>query len=111
MSLDSDQRKILSAVCHGSIFLSSLLVSIAIPIIILAVVDDPFVKENAKEALNFHLNLWLYGIIAGILIFVGIGFILLGLLGIISFVMPIIAIVKILGENETFRYPFIFRLV
>jgi uncharacterized Tic20 family protein len=41
-----------------------------------------------------------------------IGFPLLILLGIISFVMPIIAIVKVVNyPNKPYRYPFIFRLV
>ncbi|WP_235656581.1 DUF4870 domain-containing protein, partial [Fischerella thermalis] len=32
------------------------LVSIGIPIFILFATNDPVVKENAKEAINFHLN-------------------------------------------------------
>jgi uncharacterized Tic20 family protein len=60
---DVDKRKILSALSHGSIFFSLLGVSIGIPIAVLFVSDDPVVKENAKEALNFHFNVWLYGII------------------------------------------------
>ncbi|MEQ8468140.1 MAG: hypothetical protein RIC07_31775 [Coleofasciculus sp. E1-EBD-02] len=38
---DFDQRKLLSALCHGSIFLSSVVISVAIPIVILFVTDDP----------------------------------------------------------------------
>ena len=43
-----EQRKILSAICHGAIFFSSTLVSIGIPIIILLTNEEPIVKENAK---------------------------------------------------------------
>ena len=62
---DSDKRKLLSTLSHGSIFFSTAIVSIGIPVAVLFVSDDPVVKENAKEAINFHLNVWLYGAILG----------------------------------------------
>ncbi len=110
-SYDRDRRKLLAILSHGSIFLSSLIISVGIPIAILTVSEDPVVKENAKEALNFHFNVWLYGIIFGILTFVLVSFALLPVLFLISWVMPIIAIIRILENPEkSFRYPFIFRL-
>jgi uncharacterized Tic20 family protein len=78
MEYDQDKRKLLSALCHGSIFFSSLVVSVAIPIAVLLVSDDPVVKESAKEAINFHINVWLYGVIVGVLVFLTLG--LLGLI-------------------------------
>ncbi len=108
---DPDKRKLLSGLSHGSIFFSGLVLSVGIPISIMLVSEDPVVKENAKEAINFHFNVWLYGIIFGILVLVGIGFILLGILFIVQWVMPIIAIVKSLNDpDQPFHYPFIFRL-
>ncbi len=107
-----DRRKLLSALCHGAIFLSSTLVAVAIPIAILFTTEDSVVKANARESLNFHINLYIYGLIAAMLTVVIIGFPLLMVLGLISFIMPIIAIVKILNSpDEPYRYPFIFRLV
>ncbi|MGV0024357.1 DUF4870 domain-containing protein [Phormidesmis priestleyi] len=109
---DFAQRKLLSALCHGSIFFSSLFVSIGIPIAILFISEDSVVKENAKEAINFHINLYLYAIIFALLIFLVIGIPLLVLLGVASFVMPIIAIVHTLSEpNKPYRYPLIWRLL
>lgn len=109
---DPDKRKILSALAHGSIFFGLLGIGIAIPIAILFVSDDPVVKDNAKEAINFHFNVWLYGIIFGVLTIVLIGFALLGILQIINFVLPILAIVQSLGNpDQPYRYPFIFRLL
>ncbi|MFW6358407.1 MAG: DUF4870 domain-containing protein [Chroococcales cyanobacterium] len=106
------KRKLLSALAHGSIFFSALVVSIGIPIALLFVADDSVIKENAKESLNFHFNLWLYGVIFGVLAFFLIGIPLLWLLGIINVVMPIIAIVKVVNNPaQPFRYPFIFRVV
>ena len=109
---DTDKRKLLSALAHGSIFFSLLGVSIGIPIAILFVSDDPVVKENAKEALNFHLNVWLYGLIFGILTIVLIGFVLLGILQLVNVVLPILAILQALSNpDQAYRYPFIFRLL
>ncbi|XWK86149.1 MAG: DUF4870 domain-containing protein [Phormidium sp.] len=109
---DMDKRKLLSALSHGSIFFSLLGVSIGIPIAILFVSDDPVVKDNAKESLNFHLNVWLYGIIFGVLTLILIGFVLLGILQIVNVVVPILAILHCLSNTEQpYRYPFIFRIL
>jgi uncharacterized protein len=111
-SYDPDKRKLLSILCHASIFLSSTVISVGIPIAIMVVSDDPVVKENAKESLNFHFNVWLYGIIFGILAWVLIGLPLLFVLLIASWIMPILAIIKVLEDpSKSFRYPFIFRLL
>jgi hypothetical protein len=115
MEYDQDKRKLLSALSHGSIFFSSLVLSVAIPIGILVTSDDPVVKESAKEAINFHLNVWIYEVIVGVLVFLS-----LGLLGIIlvpifflfHWIPPILAILQSLGNpNQSYRYPFIFRVV
>ncbi|PMB40666.1 hypothetical protein CEN40_21860 [Fischerella thermalis CCMEE 5205] len=109
---DLAQRKLLSALSHGAIFFSSLIVSIGIPIAILFISNDPIVKENAKESLNFHINLYIYGIIFGLLSIILIGIPFLIGLWIVSLIMPIIAIVRVLSEpNLSYRYPLIFRLV
>ena len=76
MSEDLTKKRLLSVACHASIFLSATLVSVGIPLAIYFISDDGTVKENAKEALNFHLNMWLYYLIAGILVWVLIGYLL-----------------------------------
>lgn len=107
-----DQRKILSMLCHGSVFFSFLIVSIAIPIAVLLLYEDPIVLENAKESLNFHINLYLCAIAFFFLVFMLIGIPLLFLLAIASFVMPIIAIMKVShNPKRPYYYPFIIRLV
>jgi len=109
---DFEKRKLLSALCHGSIFLSSSVISVGIPILILFLVDDPVVKGNARESLNFHINLYIYAFVCVILIFLVVGIPLLIILGLLSFIMPIIAIVQVLSEpNQVYVYPYIFRLV
>lgn len=112
MEYDPDKRKLLSALSHGSIFISALVVSVGIPIAVLLVSDDPVVKENAREALNFHFNVWLYGLIFGALSIILIGLPFLWLLLLLSWVLPVLAIIQILGDpNHSYRYPFIFRIV
>ena len=112
---DPDKRKLLSALCHGSIFISAAVVSIGIPIAVLLVSDDPIVKENAKEAINFHFNIWLYGGIVGVLSVVTLGFLglfLVPILLLFNWIPPILAILKSLSDpDQSYRYPFIFRLV
>lgn len=112
INYDIDKRKILSAVSHGSIFLSQLLFSAGVPIAVMLLSDDPVVKENSREALNFHLNVWAYSIIFGILTWVLIGWPLLGILFIAQLVLPILAIVKSITEpNSVYKYPFIWRVL
>jgi uncharacterized protein len=113
---DVDKRKLLSALCHGSIFFSPLVLTMGIPIAVSLVSDDPVVKDNAKEAINFHLNVWLYGIIAAALfwtiILIPLSWLIGGVVLFASWVMPILAILKCLSAPETpFHYPFIFRVV
>lgn len=113
---DADKRKLLSGLCHGSIFFSSLVVSAGVPLATLLVSDDPVVKENAKEALNFHFNVWVYEVILAIM---GATIILLPLVWILllpfflfHWVLPILAILQALGTpDQPYRYPFIFRLL
>jgi uncharacterized Tic20 family protein len=109
---DLNQGKLLSALCHGAIFLSSLLFSVGIPLVILLTTDNAVVKANARESINFHINLYIYALIFGALSFILIGIPLLIGLGIASFILPIIAVVKVLDNpSQSYRYPFIFRLV
>lgn len=70
----------------------------------------PFVDEQGKEALNFHISLLIYGIIAGVLCFVFIGFLLLPILGILQIVFVIIAAIKA-SNGDHYRYPLTIRFI
>lgn len=112
----TDRQKLLSALAHGSIFFSATVVSIGIPIAILLMSDDWVIKDNAREALNFHINLYVYAILGFILFLTVIGipfaFILWGVLAIVSWLLPILAIVKVLSRSsQPYHYPFILRLL
>ncbi|MBD1906902.1 DUF4870 domain-containing protein [Funiculus sociatus GB2-A5] len=112
---DTDKRKLLSALAHGSIFFSTALVSIGLPIAIWFVSEDPVVKENAKEAINFHFNVWLYGAIIGVLVFLTLGLlgpILVPLGFLLHWGLTILAITHSLSNtDQAYRYAFIFRLL
>lgn len=112
---DTDKRKLLSALCHGAIFLSTTVVSVGIPIAVLFVSDDPVVKENAKEAINFHFNVWLYGTILTVLAFLTLGllgFILGPIFYLVHWGLTVWALIQTLNNpDQAFRYPFIFRLL
>jgi uncharacterized Tic20 family protein len=121
VSYDSDKRKLLSSLCHGAIFFSTGLLSIGVPIVINSISDDPVVKSNAKESINFHFNVWFWATLIGIPIAI-ISFITFGIGGILFF--PVVALGFAIHwgltiwalfhcltqPDEPFRYPFIFRL-
>jgi uncharacterized protein len=110
-AFDGDKRKLLSVLAHGSIFISATFISVLIPTALYFVSDDLVVKENAKEAINFHFNVWLYGIIL-----IPLSFITFGLAGgiwwLVHWTLTVLAILHCLGTPDSaHRYPFIFRLL
>ncbi len=107
---DTDKRKILSVAAHASIFLSASFVAVGVPIALLFISDDPVVKDNAREAINFHFNVWLYGVIL-----IPLSFLTFGLAGgiwwLLHWGLTIWAIAHCLSTpDQPFRYPFIFRI-
>ncbi|MBX2865822.1 MAG: DUF4870 domain-containing protein [Leptolyngbyaceae cyanobacterium MAG.088] len=111
-TFDSDKRKLLSALSHGSIFLSQLLFSAGLPGALWVISDDPVVKENAKEALNFHLNIWIYSGIVGFLCWFLVGWLFVIPLLIFQWVMPVLAMVAGFNNPDSaFKYPFILRFL
>jgi len=93
---------------HLSIFVFALLG----PLVIYLVFKDssPMTRHHAAEALNFHLTLLIASIVAGILVIVLIGFVLLMGLFVYGIVMAIIAAVAA-GNRQPYRYPLTIRFV
>lgn len=110
---DLDQRKLLSALAHGAIFFSVALFSIGVPIALLLISNDPIVKENAKESINFHFNVWFWSIVIGFLTWITfglLGFVLIPVGFMLHWGLTIWAIASCLGNpDQPFRYPFIVR--
>lgn len=82
--------------------------------------EYPFVDDQGKEALNFHLNLFIAWIILGVvgapLAFLTFGIALLliiplalALIG-AAVILPIVAALKV-NSGFAYRYPYIIRLV
>jgi len=72
--------------------------------------QDEFASMNAKEALNFNISFFIYGIISAILIIVGVGLLLLPVVGIAWLVLVIVAGVKS-SSGEYYTYPLTLRLI
>ena len=72
--------------------------------------DSEYIAAQAKEALNFQITLLLAQFIAYILVFILVGFLLLGLIWIFNIVFCIIAAISS-SKGEYYRYPFTLRLI
>jgi uncharacterized Tic20 family protein len=82
------------------------------PLIVWLIKKDhyPFVDEQGKESLNFQISMTIYGIIAGILCLILIGFLLLLVLLVLEIVLVIIATVRT-SKGEAYRYPLTIRFI
>lgn len=70
----------------------------------------PEEKNTCYEIMNFNISFILYSCVAGILIFVLIGFILLPIIYIIGLILLVIGFTKHLN-GENYQYPGIIRFV
>lgn len=100
--------------CHLSAFAGLIipLGGIIAPLIIWLIKKDemPFVNDQGKESINFQISLFIAAVICFILMFVGIGFLLIVALAIYAVIMIIIACMKA-NEGTYFRYPYALRLI
>jgi uncharacterized protein len=72
--------------------------------------DSPEIEAHGKESLNFQITMLIYDVIAGLLCFILIGFVLLLALWVLNAVLVIIASMKA-SEGKFYRYPFTIRLI
>jgi len=100
MSTSKTDGMLLSILAHGSSLFTSFVVSILVPIIILASSEDETVKENAREAINFQINLIIWALISLAACIILVGFAMLFVLAAWSFIVPIIAMVRVLNAPE-----------
>lgn len=82
------------------------------PLVIYLVKKDEsaFVRDNARESLNFQLTIILLYIISGILVLIFIGLFLIWIVGILNTILVIVATIRA-SEGEVYRYPINLRLV
>jgi uncharacterized protein len=72
--------------------------------------DNAYIADQAKEALNFQITVLIASFIAGILIWLLIGFILLPIIWLLNIVFCIIAAISS-SKGELYRYPICLRLI
>lgn len=75
------------------------------PVIVYIVAEDDFVKENAKNAINWQIIYLVYLIVSFVLILVVVGLLAIVLLGVLDFVFCVVAAVKA-SDGEAWKYPF-----
>jgi uncharacterized Tic20 family protein len=84
------------------------------PLIVWVLKKDlfPFVDEQGKEAVNFQITMLIYGVAAGLLMLLCIGFVLLPAVIIADIVLIIIAAIKANdGCHYRYPYPLIIRFI
>ncbi|MEX0329913.1 MAG: DUF4870 domain-containing protein [Puniceicoccaceae bacterium] len=102
--------KLWNVLCHLSVWLG---VGIILPLIVYLVTkDDPesSIPAHAKESLNFHISMYIYGFISLLLFVVVIGMILLPLIALATAVLSVVGAVKA-SNGEVYQYPATIRLV
>lgn len=72
--------------------------------------ENAYLAAQAKEALNFQITVLLAQFMAGILIVILVGFLLLGIIWLFNIVLCIIAAIST-SNGETYRYPLTLRLI
>ena len=72
--------------------------------------DNEYIAAQAKEALNFQITVLLAQFVAGVLIFILVGFLLLAIIWVFNVVLCIIAAIST-SKGENYRYPFTLRLI
>jgi hypothetical protein len=74
--------------------------------------EFPFVDEQGKEAVNFQITMFICGVVAGLLMFICIGFVLLPVVVLVDIIFVIIAAIKANdGHHYRYPYPLIIRFV
>ena len=111
----SSEARTWAMLCHLSTFAKYLAIpfgNIIGPLILWLIKKDqhPFVNDQGKEAMNFQITITLLYLVAGILAFLLIGFLLLIPIAIFDLVFTVLAAVKA-NEGTAYRYPFTLRLI
>lgn len=104
----TSDEKTMALLAHVLTLISSFIA----PLVIYLVKKDEseYVRKHAVESLNFQISMTIYAIGASILMLVLIGFFLLPAIGLLTFILVIVATVKA-SEGKFYKYPFTIRLI
>jgi len=72
--------------------------------------EHSLVDQHGKNVMNWLISFFIYGIISFILIFVGIGILMLWALGILNIIFAIVGGLKA-SNGEVWAYPFTIRFL
>ncbi len=105
----SGNDKIWSMLSHLSVFFG---LGILLPLVVYLAMrrDSEYVAANAREALNFHISVYIYALCCVPLMFILIGIPLAIAVGLGSLVLAVIAAVKA-SDGQCYHYPLTLRLV
>lgn len=105
----TEEDKTISALAH----IGGIILSWVIPLVVFFVyppTKSKFINDNAKEALNFQITLFVGYSISAILMFVLIGFLTWGIIFVVSIYAGVKATLAS-SRGEYYRYPFAIRLI
>ncbi len=107
--VNSDER-IFSLLCHLIALVPYL--GVLGPLIIWFLRRDEYAEVNrqGKDSINFQLSIWIYSLVAGLLVFMGIGALIITLIGILNLIVVIVASIKSYN-GERFEYPLSIRFI
>jgi uncharacterized protein len=108
----SDDRNWAVGAHIGSIVTAWFALGLIAPLVVMLVRggQSPFVRRHAVESLNFQINAAVLVVVFGLLIFVGIGLVLLPLYGLYYLVCVVLGTVAA-SQGREFRYPATVRIV
>ena len=108
LTVPSNDEKNIATITHlGGILFSFIP---ALIVFLLKKDDSEFIRVQAREALNFQITLLLAQFVAYVLVFILVGFLLLGLIWLFNIVICIIAAISS-SKGEYYRYPLTLRLI
>jgi uncharacterized protein len=96
----------------AGIYVLSIFFPVIAPLVIWLIKKDEssFIDYHGREYFNFLISYTVYFFVSGLLTLILIGFVALAILGVMLFVLTIIAAIKAFEGNE-YRFPLIFRLI
>lgn len=108
LTVPSNDEKNIATITHlGGIFFSFIP---SLIVFLLKKDDSEYIRVQSREALNFQITLLFAQFAAYVLMFILVGFLLLGLIWLFNIVICIIAAISS-SKGEDYRYPLTLRLI